>query len=92
MPPLPTYCVIVNVPGQCCPSITCEIPGKGTYNPVPELTPSILSPQGPAPSSSPQILVIVDNTQISGARPQGGGATLPPNIDVGGITGKKACR
>lgn len=44
---LPSYCRLVNVPGQCCQSMTCDVPGYGTYNPVPQLNPT------PAPGKPP---------------------------------------
>jgi hypothetical protein len=51
MPPLPQYCLLVNVPGQCCPTVSCNIPNHGTYNPVPELTGQNLPTPGPTQPS-----------------------------------------
>ena len=47
-PSLPTYCRSVTIPGQCCPSVTCDVPGfNGTYTPTPQLVPH------PAPTLAP---------------------------------------
>ncbi|XP_052233684.1 uncharacterized protein LOC127846468 isoform X4 [Dreissena polymorpha] len=51
-PALPSYCKMVKIPGQCCPSMTCDIPGYGTYNPVPQLVPT---PRPPGATSDPYL-------------------------------------
>ncbi|XP_071172042.1 CCN family member 3-like [Mytilus edulis] len=39
-PALPSYCKKNRVPGQCCPVISCDIPGYGTFDPDPQLVPT----------------------------------------------------
>ena len=41
-PPIPSYCRLIHVPGQCCNTITCDIPKVGVYVPdtiIPTITP-----------------------------------------------------
>ncbi|GFR69731.1 collagen alpha-4(VI) chain [Elysia marginata] len=51
LPPLPSYCAKRPIPGQCCPTVTCNLPNTGEYSPIPELTPDLLPT--PAPPSQP---------------------------------------
>lgn len=37
-PTLPSYCKLLTVPGKCCASVVCDIPGYGIYHPVIQLT------------------------------------------------------
>lgn len=61
-PKLPSYCKSVNVPGQCCPSLTCDIPGYGTYNPVPQLVPTP-RPSAPPGGTTSNPLIIIPQPQ-----------------------------
>ncbi|XP_060567789.1 mucin-2-like isoform X2 [Ruditapes philippinarum] len=76
-PQLPNYCKSVTVPGQCCPTLTCDIPGYGTYNPVPQLVPTPRPSNSPSGSTpDPQIIVMPQNP-VSGGHYPGGGYYLP---------------
>ncbi|KAK7115067.1 hypothetical protein V1264_001009 [Littorina saxatilis] len=86
-PPVPQYCSMMNVPGQCCPSLHCNIPDAGTYNPRPQLYPKLLPTQAPnAPQKNPQLLIpgglgpVVGGTHLPG----GGYVVTNPNT-IGGI-------
>ncbi|XP_046570033.1 uncharacterized protein LOC124278355 [Haliotis rubra] len=84
-PATPSYCHYVTVPGQCCRSLTCSVPGINTpYNPTPQINPTpvpTLAPgQTPAPTTNPQIIVGPGvGSQFGGSLP-GGGATVPPGM------------
>ncbi|XP_071172213.1 uncharacterized protein [Mytilus edulis] len=84
-PALPSYCKKNMVPGQCCPVISCDIPGFGTMDPVPELVPTSLptkigSLPTPAPTSLIQIIQISPNpSQNTTSGIPGGGYPIKPN-------------
>ncbi|CAG2229239.1 unnamed protein product [Mytilus edulis] len=84
-PALPSYCKKNMVPGQCCPVISCDIPGLGTMDPVPELVPTSLptkigSLPTPAPTSLIQIIQISPNpSQNTTSGIPGGGYPIKPN-------------
>ncbi|KAK7505814.1 hypothetical protein BaRGS_00003085, partial [Batillaria attramentaria] len=95
MPPLPAYCKEINIPGQCCPSISCKVPDHGTYNPTPELTaqnvptPAPGTAPGTGTTPNPQIIVVGSpNVIAGGTHLPGGGAAVPPNTIVGSLEGK----
>jgi hypothetical protein len=75
-PQLPNYCKAVSVPGQCCKSITCDIPGYGTYQPTPQLVPTPLPPGATFPPTASHIIVPPPTQTVSGKYP-GGGYYLP---------------
>ncbi|XP_078338507.1 uncharacterized protein LOC111134355 isoform X1 [Crassostrea virginica] len=55
-PNLPTYCRKVAIPGQCCPKLSCDIPGtNGSYIPPSEvqITPAPTMPDGSVITPSP---------------------------------------
>ncbi|XP_052816208.1 uncharacterized protein LOC128242861 isoform X2 [Mya arenaria] len=66
-PTLPAYCKSVNVPGQCCPSVSCDIPGYGTYNPTPQLVPT---PRPAGPTSNPLYIGSQTNPPTNGTTDQ----------------------
>ncbi|VDI00817.1 Hypothetical predicted protein [Mytilus galloprovincialis] len=84
-PALPSYCKKNMVPGQCCPVISCDIPGFGIMDPVPELVPTSLSTKigslpTPAPTSLIQIIQISPNpSQNTTSGIPGGGYPIKPN-------------
>ncbi|XP_067652673.1 mucin-2-like [Haliotis asinina] len=93
-PPLPSYCKMQDIPGQCCPSLTCDVPGKDMYIPVPQLVPT----PGPTPDSlgntptpqtgTQQLLVGPNgNTMFGGSNLPGAGATVPPGQTISGLRG-----
>ncbi|XP_070202959.1 uncharacterized protein [Littorina saxatilis] len=96
MPPLPTYCNKINIPGQCCSSVQCNVPGHGAYNPIPELTAGSLptpgptqNPQGPHGTTPvDQIIVPVQGTITGGNNLPHGGASVPTNTNIGGLRGR----
>ncbi|VDI05046.1 Hypothetical predicted protein [Mytilus galloprovincialis] len=77
------------VPGQCCPVISCDIPGFGTMDPVPQLVPTSLptkigSLPTPAPTSLIQIIQISPNpSQNTSSVIPGGGYPIKPNQITG---------
>ncbi|XP_071172353.1 uncharacterized protein [Mytilus edulis] len=88
-PALPSYCKKKMVPGQCCPVISCDIPGFGTMDPVPQLVPTSLptkigSLPTPAPTSLIQIIQISPNpSQNTSSVIPGGGYPIKPNQITG---------
>uniref|UniRef100_A0A8W8JW71 VWFC domain-containing protein n=5 Tax=Magallana gigas TaxID=29159 RepID=A0A8W8JW71_MAGGI len=55
-PTLPTYCRKVAIPGQCCPKLSCDIPGtNGSYVPPSEvqITPAPTMPDGSFITAAP---------------------------------------
>ena len=96
MPPLPRYCKNINIPGQCCPSIQCDVPGHGAYNPVPELTAGSLPTPGPTQSPNShqsttinQIIVPNQGPITGGTQLPGGGAPVPTGTNIGSLSGKE---
>ncbi|KAK3581064.1 hypothetical protein CHS0354_033850 [Potamilus streckersoni] len=94
-PPLPAYCKSANVPGLCCPSISCDIPGYGSYNPTPQLIPTPAPSPGPGgatlPPSNSQIIGSGYQTGNAGGNYPGGGYYLPNATSTavtGGLYGK----
>ncbi|XP_041376891.1 uncharacterized protein LOC121389362 [Gigantopelta aegis] len=90
-PAIPQYCKFTDVPGQCCPSMSCNIPDVGNYHPVPQINPHpvpTLAPgQIPTPGPTPDPQVIVGagpGTNFGGANP-GGGAPVPTIASTGGF-------
>lgn len=89
-PPLPRYCSLVDVPGQCCPSMHCNIPDIGAYTPIPQTEPRPVPTMipGAVPSQNPQMV-------LSGLLPMTGASNLPGNgyilsnpSAIGGISGE----
>ncbi|KAK3591361.1 hypothetical protein CHS0354_040323 [Potamilus streckersoni] len=89
LPPLPSYCKLINVPGQCCPSMDCSIPNYGKYNPSPQLIPTPMPTPGPGQTlttSNPlQIYPVGQQTVSGGTSFPGGGYPIPPGTVVGNI-------
>ena len=73
LPPLPKYCSKINLPGQCCPAVSCRIPGfpGGQYSPVPGLTPEL------TPNTT--TLVIGQSGFLGGKNSLPGNGTLVPS-------------
>ncbi|XP_076470008.1 uncharacterized protein LOC143300296 [Babylonia areolata] len=102
MPPLPQYCTSVAVPGQCCRTVTCQVPDHGTYTPLPELTGGELPTPGPTQqphghghheNTTPFNQVLVPNqpgTITGGEQLPGGGQLVPSGYrdNIGGLLGK----
>ena len=98
MPPLPQYCKKLNIPGQCCPSVQCDVPGHGAYNPVPELTAGSMPTPGPTQNphghnqhTTPitQLIVPVQGPITGGNQLPGGGAPVPVGTNIGSLSGKE---
>ena len=94
-PALPYYCFLSTIPGRCCPSLTCDVPSVGTYNPIPQLEPSAKPTAGPdgvyptpEPTVDPQLILGV-GVGFTGTGLPGGGAVVPTGYinNLGGITG-----
>lgn len=81
------------IPGQCCPSLMCNIPNVGTYYPVTQLTPNPKPTPGPngvyptvAIDPNPQLVVVGGRlTGIGDSGLPGGGTLVSQNF--GAITG-----
>ena len=56
-PPLPSYCSFTTVAGQCCPSLHCNSPTFGNYNPNPQLIPTPRPNVAPTPGQNPHLIV-----------------------------------
>ncbi|KAL5022346.1 hypothetical protein ScPMuIL_001501 [Solemya velum] len=63
---IPSYCHLTTIPGQCCPSLSCNIPGYGQYNPIPQLLPTMAPTAGPGVSVTPSTSGIVGGSVIVG--------------------------
>ena len=94
MPPLPSYCHKVDVPGECCPSLTCSVPNKGLYTPTPGLVPMPVptpGPNGQIPTPKPtnaQIIVMPPGSTFNGGSSHpGNGSPVPPGQSVTGLRG-----
>ncbi|XP_060063144.1 kielin/chordin-like protein [Ylistrum balloti] len=95
-PQVPSYCHKVTVPGQCCPSLSCDVPGFGNYNPVPQLVPVVApTPQPgvsptPRPSGLPPVIHVVPSTSLGnttgGFAPLPGGGYPINNNQISGVT------
>ncbi|XP_041376878.1 uncharacterized protein LOC121389349 [Gigantopelta aegis] len=100
-PAIPSYCKFIDVAGQCCPSLSCNIPGVGNYNPVPMIVPTPVPT--PMPGQSPNMVptpgaiqapqIIVGPGQggmVGGSGLSGHGAPVPTGISLitGGINDK----
>ncbi|XP_076113279.1 uncharacterized protein LOC143080963 [Mytilus galloprovincialis] len=86
-PALPSYCKKNMVPGQCCPVLSCDIPGFGIMDPDPQLVPNqaptkIGLPQTPAPTSLVSIIQIdpYPSQNSTGGIPGGGYPIKPDQI------------
>lgn len=88
-PPLPQYCTMVNVPGQCCPSMQCNIPDAGTYNPIPQLYPKLIPTPGPTSTPQNPQLVLPGGYGpfVGGTHPPGGGYVVANPNTIGSISG-----
>ena len=86
-PPLPQYCTMVNVPGQCCPSMQCKIPDAGTYRPTPQLEPGLI-PTSSVNQTNPQLIIPGLLGPLTGGMNPPGGGTIVPNGYIGGVTGE----
>ncbi|KAJ8302722.1 LOW QUALITY PROTEIN: hypothetical protein KUTeg_019118 [Tegillarca granosa] len=86
-PVMPSYCNEVQIPGQCCPTVSCDIPGFGAYNPIPQLNPTPAPPKSIAPTKpgatppSQQIISVGYGPNITGGSSQfpGGGFPIQPS-------------
>lgn len=92
-PPMPTYCHKNSVPGQCCPVVSCDVPGLGSITPYPQLVPTPAPTKvGMIPTPAPDVLshlsIIVPNpkTNLTGGLPGGGYPVKPDQIS--GVTSK----
>ena len=71
-PPIPTYCRKVHIPGQCCNTISCEIPKVGQYIPssvISQLVPGVIPQLSPGQSNLtllPNPVVLTDTIVVPG--------------------------
>ncbi|CAC5382852.1 unnamed protein product [Mytilus coruscus] len=86
-PALPSYCKKNRVPGQCCPVISCDIPGYGSFDPDSQLVPTPLPTKigeliTPALTSLVPIIQIDPNPSqnITSGIPGGGYPIKPDQI------------
>ncbi|XP_035824757.1 uncharacterized protein LOC101847325 [Aplysia californica] len=96
LPPMPSYCSKVTIPGQCCEAVSCNLPGKGYYSPVPELTPDLIPTPGPVPTpgqTTPMTYVVgIPPGSTTGTSLPGNGSPVPSGTDVTGLRADDSCK
>ena len=68
-PAIPSFCSFTKVPGQCCPSLHCNSPTFGNYNPLPQLVPTPRPNVTPTPGNPNLIVQPQPGTGTSGQNP-----------------------
>ncbi|KAJ8302983.1 hypothetical protein KUTeg_019379 [Tegillarca granosa] len=82
-PPLPKYCKFVNVPGDCCPSLSCNSPDFGKYTPLSQLIPTPAPSVTPGPGATPNPQIII----APGSGLTTGGSTVIAGTPLSGFSG-----
>ncbi|XP_035828904.1 uncharacterized protein LOC101847773 [Aplysia californica] len=75
-PPVPSYCRKVRIPGQCCDTITCEIPKVGQYVPsstISQLLPGVIPQLVPGDTT---LTVLPNEAPTTTLTVPGGGYTV----------------
>lgn len=82
-PPLPKYCKFVSVPGDCCPTLSCNSPDYGKYTPNSQLIPTPAPSVTPAPGATPNPQIII----APGSGLTTGGQTVIAGTPLTGFSG-----
>ena len=83
---------MVTVPGQCCPSLSCNIAGHGNFHPQAQLVPTpapTAGPNGQLPTTHNPLFVAGGSRPVIGGGKYPGGGFPVNSSQINGINGER---